>query len=251
MSVVMAFATTVYRRWTGDAKTSDGAPQATDRCDARFDVACEPRGDFICGERTAQQEPLNLVAAELAQTLQRCFVLDAFGDDGEAQLVRELDGRPNDERIARVAHDHRVARVSCQVHDERLVDLELIHREPPQVGERRIAGAVIIDRKPAAERMQPTQVVDGIAGVIKDRAFRDFERDPMRGAAVRLQQRSEALGQLEVHQVACRDVDRHVHRQPVAAPRRALRDCPQHHPLRDSAYIAGLLGEGNELGGWH
>src|SRR5436309_8870797 len=127
MSVVMAFATTVYRRWTGDAKTSDGAPQATDRCDARFDVACEPRGDFICGERTAQQEPLNHVAAQRAQPLERAFVFYAFSDNSEAHVMRELDRR---------AHDHRVARIARHVHDERLVDLELINRQPAQIGER-------------------------------------------------------------------------------------------------------------------
>ena len=65
-------------------------------------------GTSSARERTGEQEALHAVAAELAQLRQRRVVLDAARDDGEAELVRELDRRADDQRVARVLrHAHR------------------------------------------------------------------------------------------------------------------------------------------------
>ena len=86
-----------------------------------------------------------------------------------------------------------------------------------------------------------------MAGVLEDCAFGDFKRYPFRGAAVALEQRHKAVGQLGVHQVVCREVDRNVHRQAVSAPLRALCDGMDKHPLRDRPDITGLFSEGDEI----
>ena len=56
--------------------------------------------------------------------------LDAFGDDGHAEAVGQLDDR-EDDGVAR--------RVAFEVGDEALVDLHDVDREPLEVGERGVA----------------------------------------------------------------------------------------------------------------
>ena len=62
-----------------------------------------------------------------------------------------------------------------------------------------------------------------------------------------LEQLHEAVGQRRVHQVARREIDRHVHPQSIQAPLRALRDRMREHPLGDRADVPGLLGEWDEF----
>ena len=56
---------------------------------------------------------------------QRDLVLDALGDDRQAEVVRQVDRR---------AHDHRVARDGSEVHDEGLIDLDLVNGQILQPG---------------------------------------------------------------------------------------------------------------------
>jgi len=84
----------------------------------------DPGGHILHGQRPAQEEALHAVAAELAQLLQRHLVFDSGGGDRESELVRELDGR---------AHDQRIAGIDRHAGDAGLVDLELVQRQTPQV----------------------------------------------------------------------------------------------------------------------
>ena len=122
-------------------------------------------------------------------------------------------------------------RVAHHAHHERLVDLELVQRQPAQVGERRIAGAVVVDRQLAAERAQALQVLDRMAGVVEDRALGDLERDPLRRAAVHLQQRRprDRASVSSITSRADRLIDTLIGR-PSRSPRRALRDRPASAP---------------------
>ena len=62
--------------------------------------------------------------------------LHAFGHHRESQVVREVDGG---------AHDHRVVLTGLHAHHKRFVDLEFIHRQALEVGQRRIPRAEIVD----------------------------------------------------------------------------------------------------------
>ena len=128
--------------------------------------AARPRGDVHRRQRLADVVALRHVAAHRAQPFERGFVLDAFGDHGESDVVREVDGR---------AHDDRIARVARHPLHERLVDLDLVQRQPAQIGERGITGAVIVDGKTASERMQELQILDCMSLVIKNRALGNLE----------------------------------------------------------------------------
>ncbi len=86
--------------------------------------------------RRRDQDALAEIAAHHHQSLQVRDVLDAFGDGGAAETVREVDGG---------LADRRIGRVGGAALDERMIDLELGKRQIAQAGERRIAGAEIVD----------------------------------------------------------------------------------------------------------
>src|SRR4029079_15632405 len=102
--------------------------------------------DQIFGaHRSTEIKALNLVAA--FRTQHRCLLhrLDALGDDLEVQAVPEAhDG----------AHDRGVARVSRDVAHEALFDFQPVDREVLDVGERRIAGAEVVNGDADAELAQ-------------------------------------------------------------------------------------------------
>jgi hypothetical protein len=70
---------------------------------------------------------LRFVTVQLLQLLQDHAVLDALGHHRRPQVVRQVDGR---------AHDLRVALFPLHRHHEALVDLQLVHRQPAQAGQR-------------------------------------------------------------------------------------------------------------------
>src|SRR6266508_3037885 len=67
---------------------------------------------------------LERVAAELLEAALGLLVLDALGDDLQAEGVADVDGGPDDGRVAGVL---------AHLLDERLVDLEDVDRQPLQV----------------------------------------------------------------------------------------------------------------------
>src|SRR6266851_64398 len=86
----------------------------------------------------ADVEALGEVAAELTQELERGLVFDAFRHNLEAQIVRELDRRPDDDALsARARHGA----------DERLVDLQPRDRQLGQVAQGGVPGAEVVDRE--------------------------------------------------------------------------------------------------------
>ena len=63
-----------------------GARRGTADAGAREQPALQP----VVGQRPADQEALQLVAAHLGQQFARQLVLDALGDDPQAEVVRQL-----------------------------------------------------------------------------------------------------------------------------------------------------------------
>ena len=86
--------------------------------------------------RPPQEIPLSEVAAVGPQQSEGRPVLDARTDDLESQFTRQPD---------RGADDGRVVLVHGHVGDVGPVDLEHIRRQSPEVGERRLTGAEIVD----------------------------------------------------------------------------------------------------------
>ena len=59
---------------------------------------------LVFGKRRAEQEALNFIAAEFTQSPILLHVLDAFGDDGESQLLGHDDNGFDDDRVLAVMH---------------------------------------------------------------------------------------------------------------------------------------------------
>ncbi len=181
---------------------------------------------------------LRLVAIQLAQPVPGLRVRHAFGRHREPELVRPVDGR---------AHDLRGAKVGRHAEYERFVDLQLIHRQALQGGQRRMAGAEVVDRQLEAQRAGPVQRAERALRVAQVRAFHDFQAVGCRGHAVRHQQRVELLRQLDVEQVASRQVHRRRHRHPLGPQRQPVARSLFEHPHRQGTDEAGPLGERDEF----
>src|SRR5919108_334184 len=169
-------------------------PLLDGRCCALLDL----RRQRVRRRRLPDEVALRERAALFAERVPDLLRLDAFGHDREPEVAAEVDRR---------ADDRRVARVVAHVHDERAVDLDRLHGQPLQVGERRVAGAEVVDREPQAHLVQPREHAAHAERVGEDRALRDLELELVGADPVLLQQLCDPVRQLEVEQVGNRQVD--------------------------------------------
>src|SRR5439155_1753172 len=86
-------------------------------------------------EDTREEEALRLAAAEPQQLRHLRFGFHALRDDVRAQRLRERHDALDDRRLRTPAR---------QARDERLVDLQRVHREPMEITERRESGAEVV-----------------------------------------------------------------------------------------------------------
>jgi hypothetical protein len=92
---------------------------------ARAALADQARGR-LDRQRAAEVVALGEIAAERLEVAPRILGLDALGDDAQAEVVGELDGR---------AHDRGVGGVDGHLDHERLVDLDHVDRQALEVGQ--------------------------------------------------------------------------------------------------------------------
>src|SRR3954447_8757885 len=81
-------------------------------------------------------EALRAVTAEVDEAQTLLLGLDALRAHDHVERVRHVDGG-RDDRV--------VGGAAAEALDEHAVDLELVEREPPEVRERRSAGAEVVD----------------------------------------------------------------------------------------------------------
>ena len=101
-------------------------------------------------------------------------------------------------------HDGGVLRVVAEAAHEGLVDLQHVHREPPQVRERRVAGAEVVDRQLHAERLEPPEGGDGDVDVVHEDALGDLEADVARVGAGALEGGGDQLDEVVLEELAGR-----------------------------------------------
>ena len=94
------------------------------------------------------------------------FGFHSLGNDVEAQSLAQRNDRLADCSIVRVRQD---------VGDEGAVDLDLVERQTLQVGQRRIAGAEIVERESDAKAAQGQHLGDHIIDVDQQQALGDFQ----------------------------------------------------------------------------
>ncbi len=108
-------------------------------------------------ERPAEEVSLHLVAPVVSQVGQLRGGFDALGDDVEFEAVRHADDSQRDGRLVGLGGD---------VADERHVDLQLVDREPAQVGQAGVPGAEVVDRDLHPVAAQALQRLDRLLGVL-------------------------------------------------------------------------------------
>ena len=102
--------------------------------------------------RLAEGEALRIFAAELVELDRVGIGFRAFRHHFHAEIVRKRDNR---------AQDYRPRAARGRAH-ERLVDLDGVEREALQIGERRMAGAEIVERQTGAELLDARQHLRGM-----------------------------------------------------------------------------------------
>ena len=85
----------------------------------------DPLCDLLGGPGPADVVTLGRVAAKLGQLLANLEGLDPFGDDPEAEIVREVDQAPH----------QRVVFTFRQAQHERAIDFQLVNGQAAQVTE--------------------------------------------------------------------------------------------------------------------
>ena len=118
---------------------------------------------------------LGRIAPACSEPLQRRLVLDALGDDLQAEAVGKRDRRLDDDGVGPLA---------LHPHHEPAVDLEHVDREPPEMGERGVTDSEVVDRDPHAESIEPLQDDRRAGAVGEDRALGDLELEARRIDAV-------------------------------------------------------------------
>jgi hypothetical protein len=179
------------------------------------------------------------VAAQVQQRARLRRGLDAFGHDGAAEGAGQADHAFDDGAVLRV--------VEHVVH-EAAVDLEHVHRQALEVGQRGVAGAEVVQRKAHADALAARQQGRGGLDVGMGRGFEhlDFEVRRQRLAVAR-QQFAQAQREVGLLQVARRDVDADREVQPVAPPLRQVVQRLRDDPVADARRQAGVLDQRQEL----
>ena len=181
---------------------------------------------------------LHEIAAHAREQIERCLVLDAFGDDRQRETPAEFDGG---------THDRTGARALGELSDEGTVDLDLVDRQLAHIGERRVARAEIVDGQRDAETAQRVHYVDDLFGMIHERGFGEFETQRVGRQAEPVEQIADIIDEATVEQIMRRDVDANPDAKAGCTPIRTGLERTAQDPARQSAHESGRLGERDEL----
>lgn len=189
-------------------------------------------------QRGAEEPALHHVAADPRQKRRLLHGLHPFGDGRQAQRVRQLHDGTDDGFGVGVASD---------IHNKRAIDFQAGKAKPPQIGQRRVAGAEIVDRHRKTRLHQRAQGLPRDLGLASRDRLGDLRLQPARRHTLKLGQLAQALGKLGPAQLQHRHVDRHVRSaRPFGPPAHRSQRLAQ-HPVPDFDDAAGTLGHRDEL----
>ena len=186
-------------------------------------------------------EALRVLTADRPQLRQLLRRLDAFGDDVQAEVVRERDDR---------ADHFQAAILDFHAADERAIDLDRVGSKPMQITERGIAGAEIIEAPLDADGVHAPQRDLGGAHVSDEGALGDLQLQARRLQPGLAEHCFHVLRQVGVRELAPRHVDAHDARGLGAEAR-----LPVDHPAArfgedqasQLANQAGVFSDGDEF----
>ena len=129
-------------------------------------VSGEPTQQIVSSQRRREVVALDGVATCVGEDCAGDLVFGTLGDDRQAERVRHRDGGTDDDRVALVGG---------HVGDERAVELQFVSGQAVQVGERRIAGPIVVDRDPNSEVGELAQHIARFGDVGHDLGLGDLE----------------------------------------------------------------------------
>ncbi len=180
------------------------------------------------------------MAACIGQKLVLARRLHAFGDHLQAQAVAQPDDR---------AHDRGVVLVGEDLAHERAVDLELVQRQLAQVGQRRVAGAEVVQRKRDTLLFQRGHRLRGRCEISHDQAFGQLQAQPRRLHAGLGKNRRQQRDEIRFGELARADVDgqRQAGRCRLALPACQLEAGSAHDPGADLDDEPAFFGDADEV----
>ena len=130
---------------------------------------------------------------------------------------------------------------------ERAVDLELVDRELAQVGQRRQAGAVVVQGQADADAAEQAQRAHDAGGVAHDDRLGDLQAQARGRQPVAVQELRHPGGEARVEQVGGSDVDPHLQREAGVAQRGDVGQGELEHPQGQLREQPGVLHGGQEV----
>jgi len=145
-----------------------------------------------------------------------------------------------------------------QGRNEELIDLQQVHREAQQMGERRVSGAEVVDGQLHAELVHRGETPDGLVGIHGQRTLGELDDQPTRVDPDVGQRPSHSCRRVTSGQFLGREVHRHPRRgavrtllvpgpDEVAGPQQHERTDPGDHPAR-LGHVDELAGRDLEAG---
>ena len=144
--------------------------------------------------------------------------------------------------------DHRRILAMGDIGDETAIDLQPVHRQAPQIGERGISRAEIIDRQPDAGLVQGAEDIHRIAHILHHPGFGDFQFKPRGWQPGFVQHFVDQARHIAAAELRGRHVHRHGQRRhsSLVPPDRLPARLAQ-HPATQLVDQAATFGDRDEL----
>ena len=178
-------------------------------------------------------------ASHLDELVALFLGLDAFGDDGDVELVAEGENRTDDRGVALAGAD---------LVDEHRVDLEGADGKLPEVGEGRPAGAEVVDRDLDPDADELAEGGRGAVEIVDESGLGDLEPDLVCAEVVAIDEGDEVANEVFV-ELSGRDVHGDVDITVVSMPPAQLRTGQFEHVGADVGDDAGSFRGFDELDG--
>src|SRR5215208_6600792 len=198
---------------------------------------------LFCLSREVRAPPvvaLSDVASQLAKLLELPVGLYALGDHLDAQRVPEIDRRP---------HDSQVLVVRVQISHEHPVQLKLVHRQVPQVRQRRVPYSKVVYGQAHPKFLEALERACARSLILDQDALCDLQRKAPGVEVGHPQGVLHFANEFRVTQLTSRDINGHRKLGVLGIAFLPILGAPAglvEHPPTHRDYQARLLSHGNE-----